>query len=89
MVGTPTASFRARHLPRNPEEKSSSRQGVQLLMWNTRSVRLNVRLPNDVASEAEEVQRSDPDFLSRVIQYGLTRRSIYHRLRETEGGAHR
>ena len=54
-------------------------------MWNTRSVRLNVRLPNDVASEAEEVQRSDPDFLSRVIQYGLTRRSIYHRLRETEG----
>jgi len=54
-------------------------------MWNTRSVQLNVRLPKDVASEAEEVQRSDPDFLSRVIQYGLTRRSIYHRLREVEG----
>ena len=54
-------------------------------MWNTRSVQLNVRLPKDVASEAEEVQRSDPDFLSRVIQYGLTRRSIYHRLREAEG----
>ena len=54
-------------------------------MWNTRSVQLNVRLPNDVASEAEEVQRSDPDFLSRVIQYGLTRRSIYRRLREAEG----
>lgn len=54
-------------------------------MWNTRSVRLNVRLPKDVASEAEEVQRSDPDLLSRVVQYGLTRRSIYNRLRETEG----
>ena len=54
-------------------------------MWNTRSVQLNVRLPNDIASEAEEVQRSDPDFLSRVIQYGLTRRSIYLRLREAEG----
>ena len=54
-------------------------------MWNTRSVQLNVRLPNDVASEAEEVQLSDPDFLSRVIQYGLTRRSIYRRLREAEG----
>ncbi len=53
-------------------------------MWNTRSVQLNVRLPNDIASEAEEVQRSDPDFLSRVIQYGLTRRTIYRRLRETE-----
>jgi hypothetical protein len=55
-------------------------------MWNTRSVQLSVRLPNDVASEAEEAQRSDPDFLSRVIQYGLTRRSIYRRLRDAEAG---
>lgn len=53
-------------------------------MWNTRSVQLNVRLPNDIAKEAEEVQRTDPDFLARVIQYGLTRRSIYRRLREAE-----
>ena len=59
-------------------------------MWNTRSVNLSVRLPTEVASEAEEVQRSDPDFLSRVIQYGLTRRTIYRRLRSTDeagGGA--
>ena len=54
-------------------------------MWNTRSVQLNVRLPKDVASEVEEVQQSDPDFLSRVIQYGFTRRSIYRWLREVEG----
>ena len=53
-------------------------------MWNTRSVQLNVRLPQDVATEAEEVQRSDPDFLSRIIQYGLTRRAIYQSLREGE-----
>lgn len=53
-------------------------------MWNTRSVQLNVRLPKDVAAEAEEVQRSDPDFLSRIIQYGLTRRAIYRGLREVE-----
>lgn len=53
-------------------------------MWNTRSVQLNVRLPNDIAAEAEEVQRTDPDFLGRVIQYGLTRRAIYRRLREAE-----
>ena len=53
-------------------------------MWNTRSVQLNVRLPQDVAAEAEEVQRSDPDFLSRIIQYGLTRRAIYRSLREVE-----
>lgn len=54
-------------------------------MWNTRSVQLSVRLPSDVASEAEEVQRSDPDFLCRIIQYGLTRRSIYRGLRDAEG----
>lgn len=53
-------------------------------MWNTRSVQLNVRLPQDVAAEAEEVQRSDPDFLGRIIQYGLTRRAIYRSLREVE-----
>ena len=53
-------------------------------MWNTRSVRLDVRLPKDIAAEAEEVQRSDPDFLGRIIQYGLTRRTIYRRLREAE-----
>ena len=53
-------------------------------MWNSRSVQLNVRLPKDLASQAEEVQAADPDFLSRIIVYGLTRRSIYRRLREAE-----
>lgn len=53
-------------------------------MWNTRSVQLNVRLPQDVAAEVEAVQDADPDFLSRVVLYGLTRRSIYRRLRESE-----
>lgn len=66
------------------ENYISSLKGV-VRMWNTRSVQLNVRLPNDLAAEAEEVQLSDPDFLSRVVQYGLTRRSIYRRLREAEG----
>ena len=54
-------------------------------MWETRSVQLNVRLPRDIAAQAEEVQASDPEFLSRVILYGLTRRSIYRHLRETAG----
>lgn len=85
MAQTPTVSLLAPVASAQSRRNHLPAQGVQLLMWNTRSVRLNVRLPNDVASEAEEVQRSDPDFLSRVIQYGLTRRSIYHRLRETEG----
>jgi len=53
-------------------------------MWKTRSVQINVRLPGDIAAQAEEVQRTDPEFLSRVILYGLTRRSIYRHLRERE-----
>jgi hypothetical protein len=53
-------------------------------MWETRSVQLSVRLPRDIAAQAEEVQRTDPDFLSRVVLYGLTRRSIYRHLREAD-----
>lgn len=51
-------------------------------MWDTCSVQLKVRLPREIAEQAEEVQRSDPEFLSRVVLYGLTRRSIYRHLRE-------
>jgi len=53
-------------------------------MWETRSVQLNVRLPRDIAAQAEEVQESDPDFLSRIVLYGLTRRSIYRHLRDND-----
>ena len=53
-------------------------------MWETRSVQINVRLPRDIADQAEEVQRTDPEFLSRVVLYGLTRRSIYRHLRDRE-----
>jgi hypothetical protein len=52
-------------------------------MWETRSVQLTVRLPRDIAAQAEKVQESDPEFLSRIVLYGLTRRSIYRHLRET------
>jgi hypothetical protein len=51
-------------------------------MWETCSVHLKVRLPREIAQQAEEVQKSDPEFLSRVVLYGLTRRSIYQQLRE-------
>lgn len=53
-------------------------------MWETRSVQLSVRLPRDIAAQAEEVQETDPEFLSRVVLYGLTRRSIYRHLREND-----
>ena len=51
-------------------------------MWETSTVQLNVRLPRDIAAQAEEVQKTDPEFLSRVVLYGLTRRSIYRHRRE-------
>ena len=53
-------------------------------MWETRSVQLSVRLPRDIADQAEEVQETDPEFLSRVELYGLTRRSIYRHLRSSD-----
>ena len=57
-------------------------------MWETRSVQLSVRLPRDIAAQAEEVQEVDPDFLSRVVLYGLTRRSIYRHLRSNDESLH-
>ena len=55
-------------------------------MWETRSVQLSVRLPRDIAAQAEEVQKVDPEFLSRVVLYGLTRRSIYRHLQQRGDG---
>ena len=55
-------------------------------MWETRAVQLCVRLPRDIAAQAEEVQKADPEYLSRVVLYGLTRRSIYRHLRERDRG---
>lgn len=52
-------------------------------MWETKTVQLGVTLPTDIADQALEVQESDPDFLSRVVLYGLTRRSIYRHLRQS------
>ena len=51
-------------------------------MRETRSVQITIQLPHDIAEQAEEAQRTDPEFLSRVMLYGLTRRSIYRHLRE-------
>lgn len=51
-------------------------------MWETCSIQLKVRLPREIAQQVEEVQKADPEFLSRVVVYGLTRRSIYRHLRE-------
>ncbi len=62
--------------------RTTTTLGRSASMWETRSVQITVQLPHDIADQAEEVQKTDPEFLSRVVLYGLTRRSIYHQLRE-------
>ncbi len=55
-------------------------------MWEKRRVTLTIDLPNDIADQAEEVQKSDPEFLARVVLLGLTRRAIYRSIQEREQG---
>jgi hypothetical protein len=55
-------------------------------MWETCAVDLRVKLPAPVAAELEEVQREDPDMVSRMLVYAMTRRTIFNHLsgRETD-----
>lgn len=52
-------------------------------MWDTRPVEVVLHLPEDLAEDVEEVQRNDPDFLNKLIQYGLTRRAMFQELRRS------
>lgn len=49
-------------------------------MWETCAVELKVHLPKSVAVEVEQVQRNDPEMLSRILCYAMTRRTIYDTL---------
>jgi hypothetical protein len=49
-------------------------------MWETCAVNLRVNLPKSVAVEVEQVQRTDPEMLSRILYYAMTRRTIYDTL---------
>lgn len=51
-----------------------------MMYGETCAVSLSVELPRAVAMEVEEVQKRDPEFLSRILMYGLTRRAIYEGL---------
>ena len=46
-----------------------------------RTIQLSVTLPEDIAKQAE---KEDPEFLSRIVLYGMTRRSIYRHLRDQQ-----
>jgi hypothetical protein len=53
-------------------------------MWDTCAVELRVQLPKPVADEVEEVQRRDPEMLSRLLTYAVARRSIFDHLATRE-----
>lgn len=55
-------------------------------MWEKCAIDLKVQLPRTVALEVEEVQRSDPELLSRMLVYAVARRRIFDRL--AVGGLH-
>lgn len=54
-------------------------------MTETRPVELVLQLPAELADSVEEVRRRDPEYLSRVIRYGLVRRAIYRELSRSTG----
>ena len=53
-------------------------------MWDSREVTLTLRLPPDIADQAEEVHAAEPEFLERVVQSAIIRRWIYSGIRERE-----
>jgi hypothetical protein len=58
-------------------------------MTDTCAVELRVRLPQRLADEVERVKASDPEVLSRILAYGLTRRAIYDHLAARDVGDRR
>jgi len=57
-------------------------------MWDTRSVQLSIDLPVQLADSVEEVRRHDPEYLQRVIRYGMARREVFQALsRQIDPGA--
>jgi hypothetical protein len=72
------------------EKKSKKIEKFEVeTMWDTCAVELRVQLPKSLAAEVEQVQRTDPDMLSRIVFYAMTRRTIYDTLvsRATVGEA--
>jgi hypothetical protein len=55
-------------------------------MWETCAIDLQVKLPRTVAIEVAEVQRTNPELLSRMLMYAVARRRIFDRMVVTEYG---
>jgi hypothetical protein len=52
-------------------------------MAESRSVNLVVNLPADLADEVEQISKTDPEFIEKVLAYGLVRRAVFARLAAT------
>ena len=51
-------------------------------MPESRSVNLVVSLPIELADEVELICKTDPEFIEKVLAYGLGRRAVFTRLKE-------
>ena len=78
----------AKSIPKNLE-LFASRLGVGKVrlatggpycMSESRSVNLVLSLPSQLADEVERVQRTNPELLVRVIEYGMIRRAVFDHL---------
>lgn len=49
-------------------------------MPESRAIEVPVRLPQPLAEEVERARKSDPEALSRIVAYGVTRRAIFDHL---------
>jgi hypothetical protein len=49
-------------------------------MWETCALELRVELPRPIALALEEVQRSQPEVVSRILTYGFTRQLFFEEL---------
>ncbi len=49
-------------------------------MPESRSVKFVLNLPCDLADEIEHFCETDPEFIERVLAYGLVRRAVFARL---------
>ena len=49
-------------------------------MWDTCAIDLQVQVPRTVAEELENVQRTNPEMLSRMLMYAVARRRIFDRM---------
>ncbi len=49
-------------------------------MWDTCAVDVRVQLPTSVAAQVREVEKQEPELLSRMLMYAMVRRSIFDRM---------